>query len=452
MRKWVSAILCITLIGSMLTGCGQKKEDGKETVSKTETETVKTQDSQEASGGPITIQFWNGWTGSDGQVLIELVDEFNKNNPWDITVEMDISSDFGNKFVTSMAAGAGPDLILSSAAGKYSYEGQLADVSDIWDNTTLNKEDFVPTYLDACATDDGLYGIPFQISSYYVYWNKDLFQEAGLDPEMPPKSYEEWTEIAGKITNQERHVYGSGLTYGNVGANACLMQMFGGRRVEQNDSGIWEAHVSRNTGYERFVEWFKGQFESGNNPVEGDMDTMFIANQLGLYVTGAWLTADLDSNGINYGITPLPYDEGGKHVPSNTQCFSITNQADNAEKLACERFIQWWHTGNEGTDLTATAVYRWSDEIGYPAYYIPVMNSAEYMENPKLKAITVTDTDICADSVAPGNFSGWMSMLNDVMVPFFEQVVYEDNTEGLLEEAQKNADKIVTDINAQEGN
>lgn len=43
-------------------------------------------------------------------------------------------------------------------------------------------------------------------------------------------------------------------------------------------------------------------------------------------------------------------------------------------------------------------------------------------------------------------------MLNDVMVPFFEQVVYEDNTEGLLEEAQKNADKIVTDINAQEGN
>lgn len=45
MRKWVSAILCITLIVSMLTGCGQKKEDGKETVSKTETETVKTQDS-----------------------------------------------------------------------------------------------------------------------------------------------------------------------------------------------------------------------------------------------------------------------------------------------------------------------------------------------------------------------------------------------------------------------
>ena len=80
-------------------------------------------------------------------------------------------------------------------------------------------------------TDDGLYGIPFQISSYYVYWNKDLFQEAGLDPEMPPKSYEEGTEIADKITNQERHVYGSGLTYGNVGANACLMQMFGGLMV-----------------------------------------------------------------------------------------------------------------------------------------------------------------------------------------------------------------------------
>ena len=43
---------------------------------------------------PVTVTFWNGWTGSDGDVLIEMVDEFNRTNPYNIHVEMDINADF----------------------------------------------------------------------------------------------------------------------------------------------------------------------------------------------------------------------------------------------------------------------------------------------------------------------------------------------------------------------
>ena len=399
----------------------------------------------EESYDPITIQFWNGWTGSDGQVLMEYVDKFNETNKWNITVEMDMSSEFGDKITTAMAADAAPALILGNAADKYTYDGKLRKLDEIWDNTDIKKEDFVSSYLDSLSTDDGLYGVPFQISSYVMYWNKDLFEKAGLDPETPPATYDEWTEMAQKLTDPDSHVYGSGLSYTNVGADACIMQMFGGLEVTEQD-GKRHANFENNQGYIDFVSWFKTQFDNGSNPTESDLDTMFVSNQLGLYITGAWLMADLNTYGINYGVTTLiETPEGGKQAPSNTQCFMVTSSASDEEALAAERFISWWHTGNDDEAIEDTAVYAWSDRIGYPTYYIPVADSEGYQNNANMKAITVTDPEYCMDSVAPGNFRAWAPILSGPLTQFFNTMTFDGDTSTVLEDCQKEAERIINE-------
>ena len=399
----------------------------------------------EESYDPITIQFWNGWTGSDGQVLIEYVDKFNETNKWNITVEMDMSSEFRDKITTAMAADAAPALILGNAADKYTYDGKLRKLDEIWDNTDIKKEDFVSSYPDSLSTDDGLYGVPFQISSYVMYWNKDLFEKAGLDPETPPATYDEWTEMAQKLTDPDSHVYGSGLSYTNVGADACIMQMFGGLEVTEQD-GKWHANFENNQGYIDFVSWFKTQFDNGSNPTESDLDTMFVSNQLGLYITGAWLMADLNTYGINYGVTTLiETPEGGKQAPSNTQCFMVTSSASDEEALAAERFISWWHTGNDDEAIEDTAVYAWSDRIGYPTYYIPVADSEGYQSNANMKAITVTDPEYCMDSVAPGNFRAWAPILSGPLTQFFNTMTFDGDTSTVLEDCQKEAERIINE-------
>ena len=399
----------------------------------------------EESYDPITIQFWNGWTGSDGQVLMEYVDKFNETNKWNITVEMDMSSEFRDKITTAMAADAAPALILGNAADKYTYDGKLRKLDEIWDNTDIKKEDFVSSYLDSLSTDDGLYGVPFQISSYVMYWNKDLFEKAGLDPETPPATYDEWTEMAQKLTDPDSHVYGSGLSYTNVGADACIMQMFGGLEVTEQD-GKWHANFENNQGYIDFVKWFKTQFDNGSNPTESDLDTMFVSNQLGLYITGAWLMADLNTYGINYGVTTLiETPEGGKQAPSNTQCFMVTSSASDEEALAAERFISWWHTGNDDEAIEDTAVYAWSDRIGYPTYYIPVADSEGYQNNANMKAITVTDPEYCMDSVAPGNFRAWAPILSGTLTQFFNTMTFDEDTSTVLEDCQEEAERIINE-------
>ncbi len=454
MRK----VLAIVLAASMcmtLAGCGGKdaapsqgeKESAKQEASSGEEtqEGGETADAAQAETyDPITIQFWNGWTGSDGQVLIEFVEKFNETNKWNIKVEMDSSSEFGDKITTAMAADAAPALILTGASGKYDYEGKVRCISDIWEKTDMKEEDFISSYLDSLSTEDGLYGIPFQISSYVMYWNKDLFEGAGLDPEQPPKTYDEWTEYAQKITDPDAHVYGSGLSYTNIGADACIMQMFGGLQVTENEEGKWQAHFAGNQGYIDYVEWFKLQFDNGSNPVESDLDTMFVSNQLGLYITGAWLMADLNAYGINYGVTTLiETPEGGKQAPSNTQCFIVTSSASEEEALAAYRFISWWHTANDGDPIEESGVFAWSDRIGYPTYYYPVADSEAYQNNERMKAITITDPEYCMDSVSPGSFRCWQPMLTGPLIQFFNTMTFEEDITGVLEECQEAADKII---------
>lgn len=156
--------------------------------------------------------------------------------------------------------------------------------------------------------------------------------------------------------------------------------------------------------------------------------------------------ADLNAYDVNYGVTTLiETPEGGKQAPSNTQCFMITSSASEEEALAAERFISWWHTGNDGDAVEDTAVYAWSDRIGYPTYYIPVADSEGYQNNERMSAITITDPEYCMDSVAPGNFRCWSDILNGPLMQFFNTMTFDEDTTTVLEDCQVEADKIIAD-------
>lgn len=108
-----------------------------------------------------TVTFWNSFTGADGDMLVKMVDKFNKENTDGIKVKMDISSDFDSQLSTAFAAGEGPTMILSSSAYRFTYGDYLQDVSDVFDKTDLNKDDFIQSYLDYCSDGDKTYFVPF---------------------------------------------------------------------------------------------------------------------------------------------------------------------------------------------------------------------------------------------------------------------------------------------------
>lgn len=454
-KKALSICLTAAMIMTALTGCGgggqeaapapaeeASKPASEAASAETEGETAKESgETAAAESGPITISFWNSFTGADGDMLTELVDRYNKENPDGITVEMDISADFDSQLSTAFAAGTGPTMILSSSAYRFTYGDNMQDISDIFDKTSLDQADFIQSYLDYCSEGDALYFVPFQIVGYYMYWNKDLFEAAGLDPETPPATWDEWAEYAQKLTDESKNVYGSGISYDYAYQIAHIMQRFGGLAVTQ-DNGSWKANFAGNSGYAKFLNMYQTMIENGSNPLEADTDSMASAGQIGMTVGGPWVTVGLDTAGVNYGIGLIPLGDAGDMNSVEVLGFSVTTAASDAEKEAAYHFIEWWNTENaEGS----SPALEWSVANGFPAYSFSVQEKDAYKASAKLSAMSKANPDAPTDFIVDSSFPGINAVIADVIPEMINSVAFGScSVEDALEKAQEAADKITS--------
>ena len=111
-------------------------------------------------------------------------------------------------------------------------------------DTILTEEflsDFYPSILDAASIDGKVYALPMYVSPYVLYYNKDLFEKAGLDPNSPPKTYDEMLEMAEKLskltTEDGNKVYAFGQTTASVPISGSsltsMVYNFGGRVLNE---------------------------------------------------------------------------------------------------------------------------------------------------------------------------------------------------------------------------
>lgn len=428
--KKIMALGLSALMVTSLVGCGGT------------TNATENKKSDSSKGTEIT--FWNSFTGADGDMLVKMVDKFNKENKDGIKVKMDISSDFDSQLSTAFATGEGPTMILSSSAYRFTYGDYLQDVSDVFDKTDLDKTDFIQSYLDYCSDDDKTYFVPFQVVGYYMYWNKDLFKQAGLDPETPPANWDEWAKDAAKITDSSKNIYGSGISYDYAYQIAHIMQRFGGLAVT-DDNGKWKANFENNAGYEKFLNMYKDMIDKGDNPVEADTDSMVSVGQVGITVGGPWVTAGLDTAGVDYGIGLIPQDDAGDMNSVEVIGFGITTAASDAEKEAAYKFIEWWNTQDK--DGSSPAL-EWSLKNGFPAYTYSVQNNDEYKANKKLSAMSAANPEAPTDFIVDSNFPGINAVLSDVIPEMINSVAFGNSSvEEALTKAQEATQKIVDKYN-----
>ena len=446
--KKLALLLSTVMVVSSLAGCGGSSSTANETSAPAADKTTAASTENTAAAGaeeaeasaPITIDFWNSWTGSDGDTLVELVNKFNEENPWQITVNMDIISSFAEKLSTSLPTGDASPLILMGNGDRFKYQEYLLPINDVWTNTTLKEEDFNANSLDTGRIGEDLYSLPFQNSLYYMYWNKDLFEKAGLDPETPPQNFEEWTQMAAKITDPDSNVYGSGLfmAYGNQ--EMCLMQQKGGLAVEQQSDGKYKVNIEGNEGYKEYLEWMKALYTNGDNPQENEIDSMFKAGQIGIMVNGPWLAPGADESGVNFGMCKI----FGQEPLGDVAGFFITSSATDEEKLACERFLQWWYQGNEGCAVEDTAVSTWSLKLGFPTTYVPTGECESYKSNERRAGLNLDDNS--KDSIwitTSPEFKGWGDLVT-VIGNMTQAVVFDTPIDEAMAQAQEDAEKAVT--------
>ncbi len=384
--------------------------------------------SADAAGEPITIEFWNGYIGPDGDVLEEIVNRFNEVNKFNITIVLDRDTNMSTKLMTAFAANTAPTLITMSMMDMANYvvQGNLRPISDIWDKTNLNHDDFVKNVLDAGTYRGEQYLLPIQINSRYLFWNKTLLAKAGYDPNVAPKTWEELKEMSLAMTDAANGVYGGTIPYDNCGAVMSMMIDYGGSVMKEENGEVYSDIYSPES--VKALELWKSMLDNGSSLCLNitDSQTMMRAGTLGFTVSYPSLSVDLGDY-IDYGVSVMPAGPVDQVNDFALTGFAITKNASDAEMQAAYHFLEYWNNTSPETALDEPdqiPVIRWSLDCGYPPYLNSVRENEE-IANTQPLATFCQYADFAKD-IYPDEFTGIGFLVNSVFTPMLEEIAYGD--------------------------
>jgi len=136
----------------------------------------------------ITLQFWDNQQTESGLSEFQqaAVDRFMEENP-DIAIEVTTIPypEYQQRLLTAVQGGNAPDIATLDQiwVGAFAQAGAVANLADNAASSGLARDQFFGGAWDSAVFNDGLYGIPFNVDVWqFSFYNKDLFEEAGIDP------------------------------------------------------------------------------------------------------------------------------------------------------------------------------------------------------------------------------------------------------------------------------
>jgi len=186
------------------------------------------------------VKYWMWLDDPTDRTVWEMVEEFNTANP-EIKVEIENIplKDYHDKLVTALSAGAGPDVARFKDwwLGEFHEAGLLEPLSEYIANWP-GKDDVIPNLWNTgkIPGEEEIYMMPHQFITFYLYYRRDWFQEAGLKP---PVTFDDFLKAAQTLTDPEANRYGFGLRGGSGGQDQWLAFMVaGGARVVDETGNI----------------------------------------------------------------------------------------------------------------------------------------------------------------------------------------------------------------------
>ena len=383
-KKLIALSLCLAMLAGTAAGCsgGDTASTGGGDTASTASETGGEEGGGEEGGSaePTTLTFWNGFTSTDGDVLTEIVDRYNGENDKGVTIEMDIMTwdVFNEKLPAAISAGQAPDFVLCSTGYYPSYvnAGSFQDLSDYFDRDGNSRDDFDTAVLEGLTYGDDLIGIPFQVVTHYLFWDKDLFSAAGLDPESPPTNWDEIKEYAGKLTDASKNQFGWLIPTDNNVVAQYTMYAFGGDFTDESGT---TATLNSPENVEAFEWMYDVYVNMKASPLDSD-DNTYISGQLGMFINGPWIINGLRENEINFGVTAVPMNEGidpkSSMIPVG---FSIPITTSDEHKELVYNFVEYWNTEDICTE--------WTERCGTPAYLKSAQ--ANFEDDPLTSVLSV---------------------------------------------------------------
>lgn len=301
----------------------------------------------------------------------------------------------GPTFAVQLAGGSLPDVFTVPFTDSKTLleNNQLMDVTDEVEELGY-ADTFNPIILDAVKDSDGrIYGFPRQAYAMGLHYNRTLFEQAGLDPDTPPTSWDEVREAAKTISEKTGKAGFMEMTQNNTGGWQLVAATVarGGSIQEDNGDGTYTSTIA-NDATKAHLEWLHDlRWEDnslGSNFLLdwGTINQEFAAGNIGMYSSGSdvyfALVRDFSLDPDDYGLTVVPVEDGGGTLGGGDIAV-VSPTVDEATKAAAVTWIDWYYMqkllDEDAAVLDAKTLAESDQAVGTPV--LPVLDRETYEES-----------------------------------------------------------------------
>ncbi|WP_417678273.1 ABC transporter substrate-binding protein [Roseibium sp.] len=405
-----------------------------------------------ASAQAVDLQFYFPVAvgGKAAETIQGLTDAYAKAHP-DVNIDAVYAGSYQDtvaKAITASRGGNPPQLSVILSTDMFTLIDE--DLIVPFDDYLTSDEDkkwiagFYPAFMENSQTGGKTYGIPFQRSTPVLYWNKEAFKEAGLDPETAPATWEEMvvfgkkltkTDASGNVTQWGVRIPSSGFPYwlfqGLAIENGVTLANAEGNKTNFDDPKVVEALQYMVDLSTKDKVMAPGIIEWGSTP-----KAFFEGQTAMMWTSTGNLTNVRDNAPFEFGVGMLP-KKLQRGAPTGGGNFYLFKGASEEQTKAAVDFVKWITAPEQSAKWTMATGYvaprpeTWETDTmkKYAEGFPQVLVARDQLEFAKAELSTYQNQRVT-------------SIFNDALAA---AITGQKTPEAALKEAQAQADAILAE-------
>ncbi|MBW3665985.1 MAG: ABC transporter substrate-binding protein [Actinobacteria bacterium] len=363
-RYWTGVLVAMALVASACDGGTTEATDAPTTGDQGAATTAAPGDTAaEEPGDAITIEFWHAMADDLGQVVEDLVDQYNESQD-EVFVNATFQGSYDdtyNALLAAFEAGTAPNITqnFDLAAQTMFDTGRLVPAYTLMEEG--EADEFLPAVREYYSDEDGMVAMAFNSSTPIVYYNVDMFEAAGLEP--PPGDWD-FSTFLEYCEALEASGVEFCVTFGTVGWYFEQILANSGGLYFNNNNGrtdrATEVQFNEGQGVEVF-EFLTGLIADGHAPNLGntwtDTDSVFFAEEAAMiFDSTAGARGFQDNAGFPVSTAFIPHSDSSERngVVIGGAALWLIDSGDNEINRAAWDFMRFmastdpqvqWHTG-----------------------------------------------------------------------------------------------------------
>jgi multiple sugar transport system substrate-binding protein len=252
----------------------------------------------------VSLTYWNGLTGPDGQFMQQLVDQFNSSQQ-QVNVKMTAQSDYNTKLQTAAASDTLPNIAIinEDQIATQAFNHVIRSEDDVVQQLGYSAADFPEAAWKLAQVAGHTYGIPLSMVPMTMYYNNDLLKAAGVNA--PPTNDQEFQDAAKKITSGNNNGFMITVGFPVQQIFQQLLHQYGGTEFSADGTqATWNSDAGV-----KALQWMvdaQKNYSKPKLPVDADLNG-FKAGTVGMIWNGIWQTSNVTGSAVSFeGIATAP--------------------------------------------------------------------------------------------------------------------------------------------------